>query len=486
MDMENVVKTSQEQAVASWINYLNQLRLDELLKNLNQEDINLSNALSCIDETLDRISNEIVNNGSGRGGTSGMHGFIAEVAECGISNARSLVNGDSPIYEWINDNGPADLARGSTLIQQKFVQSGNHLSLCAIKDHLSKYPDFLKDGGKYQIPEDHYNKIKNLLSIPSEKANMMHTETNDFSLRQWKEVQQTFGDGKLNINDIEPSKLKYKEVQKGTYKDTFQREKNSLKEVSKEKRDLAYSKSKPSFKEGTQATLVSAAIEGGTGFYLAIKEKKKEGKRISEFTADDWKEIGGETAIKTLKGGIRGITIYTLTNYTATPAAVASSMVTASFGIAEQAYLFRKGEISELEFYENSEALCVETTISAMSSFAGQVLIPVPVIGALIGNAVGTTLYSLAKDNLSQKEIDLIQKYLKNINQHEFELQEKYQKYIEQLNFQLEKFLDIMDRAFAPDIRIAFEGSIELARLTGVPYEEILDTPEKIDEYFLG
>ena len=93
MDMENVIKTSQEQAVASWINYLNQLRIDELLKNIKQEDINLSDALSCINETLDIISNEIVNNGSGRGGTSGMHGFIAEVAECGISNARSLVNG---------------------------------------------------------------------------------------------------------------------------------------------------------------------------------------------------------------------------------------------------------------------------------------------------------------------------------------------------------------------------------------------------------
>lgn len=486
MDMENVVKSSQEQAVASWINYLNQLRIDELLKNINQEDINLSNALSCINETLDTISNEIVNNGSGRGGTSGMHGFIAEIAECGISNARSLVNGDSPVYEWINDNGPADLARGSTLIQQKFIQSGNHLSLYAIKEHLSKYPDFLKNGGKYQIPEDHYNKIKNLLSLPSGEANVMHTESNDFSLRQWKEVQQIFGDGELSINDIEPSKLKYKEVQKGTYKDTFQREKNSLKEASKAKRDHAYNKSKPSFKEGAQATLVSAAIEGGVGFCLAISKKRKEGKKISEFDADDWKEIGGETAIKTSKGGIRGITIYALTNYTATPAAVATSMVTASFGIAEQAHLFRKGEISELEFYENSEALCVETAISAMSSFAGQVLIPIPVVGAVIGNAVGTTLYSLAKDNLSQKEVDLIQTYLKNINQHEFELQAIYQEYIEHLNAQLEKFLDIMDRAFAPDIRIAFEGSIELARLTGVPYEEILDTPEKIDEYFLG
>ena len=396
------------------------------------------------------------------------------------------MNGEAPIYEWINDNGPADLARGTTLIQQKFVQSGNHLSLFAIKEHLSKYPDFLKNGGKYQIPKDHYDKIKNLLSISSEQANKMPTETNDFSLRQWKEDQQTFGDGKLNINDIEPSKLKYKEVQRGIYEDTFQREKNSLKEASKENRDLAYSKSKPSFKEGAQATLVSAAIEGGMGFYSAISKKRREGKKISEFDADDWEEIGGETAIKTLKGGSRGVTIYALTNYTATPAAVASSMVTASFGIAEQAYLFRKGEISELEFYENSEILCVETAISAISSFAGQVLIPIPVVGAVIGNAVGTTLYSLAKENLSQKEIDLIQTYLKNINQHEFELQAKYQEYIEHLNAQLEKFLDIMDRAFAPDIRIAFEGSIELARLTGVPYEEILDTPEKIDEYFLG
>ena len=486
MDTENVVKTSQEQAIASWINYLNQVRIDEFLKNVNQEDINLNDALSCINKTLDTISSEIVNNGSGRGGASGMHGFIAEIAECGISNARSLVNGEAPIYEWINDNGPADLARGTTLIQQKFVQSGNHLSLFAIKEHLSKYPDFLKNGGKYQIPKDHYNKIKNLLSIPSEQANKMPTETNDFSLRQWKEVQQTFGDGKLSINDIEPSKLKYKEVQRGIYEDTFQREKNSLKEASKENRDLAYSKSKPSFKEGAQATLVSAAIEGGMGFYSAISKKRREGKKISEFDADDWKEIGGETAMKTLKGGSRGVTIYALTNYTATPAAVASSMVTASFGIAEQAYLFRKGEISELEFYENSEILCVETAISAISSFAGQVLIPIPVVGAVIGNAVGTTLYSLAKENLSQKEIDLIQTYLKNINQHEFELQAKYQEYIEHLNAQLEKFLDIMDRAFAPDIRIAFEGSIELARLTGVPYEEILDTPEKIDEYFLG
>lgn len=39
--------------------------------------------------------------------------------------------------------------------------------------------------------------------------------------------------------------------------------------------------------------------------------------------------------------------------------------------------------------------------------------------------------------------------------------------------------------AFVPDVRLAFEGSIELAAACGVPIEEILDSKEKIDSYFM-
>ena len=152
MDKEQIVKSTQEQAVASWINYLNQIRLNKLQTALASEQENLSVAMSTIKETLTIISHDIVNNGSGRGGQTGMHGFIAEVAECGISNARSQIEGNIPVYEWINDNGPDDLKRGAVMIQQKFVNYGNHLSLQAIRNHLVKYPDYVSNGGVYQIP----------------------------------------------------------------------------------------------------------------------------------------------------------------------------------------------------------------------------------------------------------------------------------------------------------------------------------------------
>ena len=177
VNTQDIIKSGQEQAVASWINYLNQLRLDALTKALADEKINWQNAAETLDQALETIKKDIVNNGKGRGGKCGMHGFIAEVAECGIGNARKQVEGKMPDYRWINDNGPADLFRGAAAIQQKFVNSGNHLSLEAIKQHLKAYPDFVKNGGKYQIPSDHYDKIQWLLSISENEANKMATET---------------------------------------------------------------------------------------------------------------------------------------------------------------------------------------------------------------------------------------------------------------------------------------------------------------------
>ena len=97
MELGKVVKSTQEQAVASWINYLNQVRIDRLLETLSREQDNLENALATINETLNTIGRDIVNNGLGRGGERGMHGFIAEVAEVGIGNARELIEGRAPI-----------------------------------------------------------------------------------------------------------------------------------------------------------------------------------------------------------------------------------------------------------------------------------------------------------------------------------------------------------------------------------------------------
>ena len=39
MELGKTIKSTQEQAVASWINYLNQVRIDRLLEALSREDI---------------------------------------------------------------------------------------------------------------------------------------------------------------------------------------------------------------------------------------------------------------------------------------------------------------------------------------------------------------------------------------------------------------------------------------------------------------
>ena len=44
-EAEKIFKSTQEQAFASWISYLNQIRLNELFNNLNQQEINFKEAL---------------------------------------------------------------------------------------------------------------------------------------------------------------------------------------------------------------------------------------------------------------------------------------------------------------------------------------------------------------------------------------------------------------------------------------------------------
>ena len=477
IEAKKMIKSGQEQAVASWINYLNQVRLDRLMEALQKEELNLNEAMSTIGETLKTISRDIVNNGKGRGGQYGMHGFIAEVAECGIGNAREQIEGKAPIYEWINDNGPEDLRRGATLIQQKFVNGGGHLSLQAIRMHLNAYPDFLDNGGVYQIPEDHYEKIKWLLSISEKEANKMPTSTGDFSLKQWREVHEFFKNGDIPLDKVEPSKLKYSEVQKGTYEQTFSKD--------QERKEQAYNKSKPTLSEGAKATAAAAAIEGAMALCLGIAEKRKSGKKFNAFDEEDWKEIAATTGKGTLKGSIRGASIYTLTNFTATPAAVASAMVTATFGIAEQAYQLKQGNVNEQRFIENTEMLCLDASVSALSSFAGQILIPVPVLGAVIGNTVGTMMYQIAKDNLSAREQKIFEEYAEAVRQLDVSLQDQYQEFVDEIGKDTKLFMELLNRAFAPDIRVAFEGSIDLAKSCGVPVDEILDSKEKIASYFM-
>jgi hypothetical protein len=484
-DAAELTKSNQEQAVAAWVNYLNQLRLDTLASAVSQGGSNLQSALASVDEVIKKISLEVVD--TNRGGIKGMHGFIAEVAEVGVGNARSQIGGGGGVYQWVNNNGPVDLIRDGVEIQQKFVAAGGRFGLGAIAEHLRKYPDFVKNGGKYQIPRDHFEVIQKLRAMsPGDASKSLTRNTNGPSLRDWRRVQDFFGEGSVDVESLEPSKLGYHEVQQGSYRSTLEAEKDSLRSTEQSQRNDAYRKSQPSLREGAAATLAAAAIEGGTSFVLAVVEKRRGGKQLRDFTSEDWTEIAGVTGFGFAKGGVRGISIYSLTNFTATSAAAASSIVTAAFGIAEQAHKLRRGEINEVEFIENAELVALDAAVSALSSLAGQALIPIPVLGAVIGNTVGTVMYKAVSSSLSKREAELIARYLEEQQVLDEELATEYQELIRKLDESLSDYLEVLERAFSPDVEFALIGSVELALQLGVLPEEVLDSDDKVLSYFLN
>lgn len=484
MEVSQIAKSTQEQAVAAWIDQLNQLRLDELLAKLADQDINLEQALAELQKMKAAIDDVIkTKTGKMRGNTKGVHGFIAEIAEVYIQNARNLIKGLDASCKWINDNGPADILRNSTEIQQKFWQSKGHFGLEAIKAHFEKYPDFLQKGGKYQIPKDFYDELQRILSLSQEEAAKESAQT----YRLWKWVQAFFKNNpQISMDAIEPSVNSYSAVQAGKIDETIEEETEKIKAEDKNRRKEAYEASKPTLQEGVKAAGVSAAMEGGMAFCLGVWKKRKQGKYLAEFTAKDWQEVGIDVAKGTLQGGIRGGAVYAMTNFTATPAAVANALVTASFGVAAQAYQLQQGNITADDFIVNSEVLCLDVSVSAVASMFGQTLIPVPVLGAIIGNIAGMFMYQIAKDNLSEKEQTLIRSYQESFALLNQALDKRYHTLLAMLEKELKRFSSVLELAFDLDINIAFDGSIALADYVGVTPEKVLRNKRDIDQYFLN
>ena len=483
--MSKLLKSTQEQAIAAWATLVNQRRIDTLLASCTLQDVHLENALQHVREAMETIGEFVIERNLG--GLKGMHGFIAEVAEVGVANAREAIRGNAPVSIWVNDNGPTDILRAGVEIQQKFVAAGGTFSLQAIVSHLEKYPDYLERGGTYQIPSDFHASLKQLHGMSQEEATRTLTGAgNGPSYAQWKRVQALFAKSGISIDSIEPSKLEYAQVQRGVIAHTMSGEADALASIDSDIRAQAYRLSLPSVREAAKVSAFAAAAEGATAFVAAVIEKRRTGVELRDFTSRDWSEVVGESSQGAAKGGVRGVSLYTLTNFTATSSAVASALVTVAFGVAEQARRLRSGDITEIKFIENSEYLAIDASVSALSSFIGQAVIPMPVLGAVIGNAVGMILFKCGKDALSRREVALIQQYAAAQQALDQRLSAEHTRLLSDLEDSFSNYLAVIDQAFSPEPQAALLGSVELANKLGVPTEQILDSEKKVATYFLS
>lgn len=476
---EKILKSTQEQAIAAWINQINQNRLDELIRSLNQQDKNLAEALSELAELKSFIGDPDHILGS----PLTKHGEIAEHMQVNFSNARNLVDGLKREYtfEGVGRTAPEDyLFRGSP-VQSKYY-NGTKNTLGAVQKHLEKYPRFIEQGGSYDIPKDQYNDIVRVLDLAEKNPSALSKE--DYRLlNSIKDFKDKTG---LSLgDDVHAGLTDYSSVQQGVADKTIKTEEKNIRAKDRENRHKAYENSKPSLNEGAKAAAISGLMEGGVAFGLEIYKKRKNGKTFADFSEEDWIDIGIESGKGSIKGAIRGSAIYALTNYTATPANVASAYVTAAFGIGAQLQAYGNGEISKDDLLLNCEIVCLDATVSAISSLAGQILIPVPVLGSVIGNIVGQFVYEIGKELATGNQRILIEEYKKEISALEAKLDKEYQTLIRNINKSFERFESLEKLAFDIDVNIAFNGSISLALEVGVTQNTILKSHQEVCDFFL-
>lgn len=386
------------QGIGDVSRHLNQLRADELLKNLRVQDVNLKNAL----DELKQVREFCAAPEHILGSAPAKHGEIAEHVQVGFENADNLVVGKQPThtFDGVERTAPADYLKNGQPVQSKFVQKS--YSIDAIKEHLEKYPDFIAKGGSYDIPRDYYDKIEGWLKLsPEELKNLPSSEKGRDARRIVEKVREFEKANNVKFEDVvNPTQASYDEVQLGNVDQTIDTKEQEINKADQEERQKYNAKAKASLKEGIAAAGISAAIDGvlsfGTSFFSTMNRKKN----LSDFDKEDWLDIFKNTGIGVIRGGVSGGGIYALTNVAGMSAPVAACLVSSTIGIVSQAIELAKGNISIDDFLYNIPSLAVDTVVSGIGAVVGQMAIPIPVVGAIAGSIVSATVLRIIKDKV--------------------------------------------------------------------------------------
>lgn len=467
---------------------------DSLNGKIQAQDINLIEAMARINSIQRFVDSP--ENILGAPGTK--HGEIAEHVEVGITNAKQAIKGlaDRATFDNVGRTAPEDYIVDGLKVQSKFINGTNN-TLKHVLDHLDKYAEsenFGRDGSFYHIPKDQFSEIMDVLS--DENALRLGSKSTRAILEKIEQIEKTTG--KKFTDVVRPAHSDYGDVQIEKVQETIDRYRKEiqdeneeiLKEINKkaqEEKEKAVSQHKGTVGESVKAGAAAAAFCGVLTLGASIYKKKKEGKKLSEFTEEDWKEIGIDTGKSAAKGGITGFSVSRLTNLTSMSAPVAGGYVSGAIGVASAFDGYRKGEITFSEFIENSEMLCMDTAATVFGSILGQMICPVPCVGMMLGSFVADFVWDNVKRHCTKKELILINEYRDRKQKELDTLNYEYKLFVNEMLEKYKKLGGISAMAFDFDInyQLRFEYSQQLARENGVAESEILKTENDIDDFFL-
>jgi hypothetical protein len=478
--LENIHQTNQ--FIAAIVAEDNLYQAEQLAAELSKQDQAFFTAIQEVDKVRDFLATpeNILGN------TSTKHGEIAEQVEVGIRNAKSLLNSSTPhaTFEGVGRTAPEDYLINGVQVQSKFI-NGTGNTLDHVLDHMKKYDNFGRDGSFYHIPKDQYETIQKILN--GENVEGITTRTAQKLQEKVQEIEQM--SGHPFSQTVRPGLSNYSDVQIGKVDDTLAHHEKELKRDNAEIKDRIRTEAQPNIADFGRVAVKGAVIGGSIRFATKIYGKYKEGKNVfkGELTLEDWKEIGIDTATGATLSSISATAIYGLTNFAQMSAPLAGAFVSAGMEVASLVKSWNRGEISSEEFVELSLFACADSAIVATGAAIGQALIPIPVVGAVIGSIAGRIVSNLCKDflgenaNLCKQVEQHYQKLLAQIDQD-------YKTTVANIIATYDKLGDLARAAFDPklNLQLRLEVSIKLAESYGVPDSNIIHNVDELDLFMFS
>lgn len=377
------INENSAQIEADFVNTINTIRLKKLFSRLQEIDYRDKDAQKEINQLKSEIHKILSSN---RGGKTGMHGFIGESCQVHIANVKSFLQGRKALYVLLDDNSMTDYKRGSLLIQQKACQSDNHLGLDHVKHHANKYPEFLNNGGRYQIPRDFYQKYIFMRNTPPEIANKFRKE----DLRLWNIVHEFESENPEII--LEPMEVSYREIQSGNITNTISEVERAKDAEIKKQKNEAMNHYSPSAKEFFKVASISGMFEGAINATLTTAILLKEGKKLNDFDRNDRIYILKQFALGFLRGSLRSGITYLLTALYKIPTTLASTVTTILFMIAKHTQSFLKKSESKADYIMGLFIDLIEISLTTLGACIGKSIIKKhPLIGSLLGSIIFST-----------------------------------------------------------------------------------------------
>ena len=243
----------------------------------------------------------------------------------------------------------------------------------------------------------------------------------------------------------------------------------------------------PSWAGFGKATGLGAVVGGGVALTQMLWFKHREGRSPfgGQFSARDWSDVGVASAHGAGRGAVAGGALYCITNSTTLSAPAAGAVVSGLIGIGSLLGQYGAGRMDGDEFVEMSRIVAADAAIVGLATCAGQAVIPVPVLGVVLGSICGNFVASAIRNGLGDDEKALTARLDACEQRARAQLDAEFGAVVQNLEARfghLERLAQTaFDETVNADLRLAASG--EFAELVGVRNDWIVRGADDTDSF---